>query len=392
MRYGVPKLALLLLVLAAPAAQAQLWRGPAAVEVRVEDRGAPVPGARLRLQFTGVDPMDGPPVVETDPRGRANVSGLAEGSWRVEVSREGFMTYLAEIEVRQGGKPEVVQATQVKVEGASRTLDVRVARGRPEPEARAAEARPAAPVRETPPPARARQPEPEPAPRVVEAPPPPPRAEPAPAPRQPEVRPEPEPAREAPPAPRPPTPAPTPPATAPTMPPVPPVTQPAPTPQPAPAPAPSQPPSPPTDSLRLRTAKERTCVECQPGESSLSVERVIPPAGGPGCGAGVNSALRGGGANDAALPAGCDVLQITLPEGARYIGYRFEVQDGDESLDCPTGKDCPRGLGRWPVDPILIRAPQKAIVRAAFESGPADRERRAVFTVYFSTGPAPKRR
>ncbi|MFL6195109.1 MAG: carboxypeptidase-like regulatory domain-containing protein [Thermoanaerobaculia bacterium] len=351
MRYGVRKLALLLLMLAAPAAQAQLWRGPAAVEVRVEDRGAPVAGAELQLRFNGVDPKDGPPALATDSRGRANVSGLAPGSWQVEVRRDGFMTYLAEIEVRENGRLELVQATQLKVAGASRTLDVKISKGRPAPEARAAApVRETPPIRETPPPARET--------------PPPPRAEPAPAPR---VEPTPPP-REQPPAPAPQ-----------------PVTQPV-TPAPAP-PAQTVQPTPPAvaapsaDSILMRNAKDRTCVECQPGESSLSLERVIPPGGGPGCGGDLAVRLRG---TLSELPAGCDVLQITLPEGARYIGYRFEVQDGGESLDCPTAKDCPRGLGRWPADPIVIRGPQKAVVRAAFESGPADRERRAVFTVYFS--------
>jgi hypothetical protein len=365
MRFDTRTIALLLL-LAAPAALAQTWNGPAAVEVRVEDpKGLPVAGAEVRLQYTFVDPKDGPPPAVTDERGRATLGGLAEGSWILEVSREGFMTYLAEIGVRENGRPVVVQATQVKVPGALRTLEVQISKGRA--------VRPAAP------PAGARRPEPTPAPTPA----------PRPAPSQPEPRP-------APPAPAPSEPTPaapepvreeTPASPMPETPPV--VPEPAPEPVvPAPAPEPApvpEPAAPPAETVRLRTARDRTCFECQAGESALTVERVIPPGGG-SCGADLAARLAGGEV-PSDLPAGCHVLRIALPAGARYIGYQYEAaQGGGLNVLCPAGQECPGGAGRWPVNPVLVKAPTETVVLAPFESGTGGGERRAVFTVYFAGG------
>ena len=131
MRFNIRKLALLLL-LAAPAAHAQLWSGPGAVEVQAEDqKGHDLAGAQVRLVYTALNPKDGPPALETDSRGRANVGGLAEGAWHVEVSHDGFMTYMAEINVRKG-KPELVDATQFRVPGGGTSLmRVKISRGSP---------------------------------------------------------------------------------------------------------------------------------------------------------------------------------------------------------------------------------------------------------------------
>ena len=353
MRFNVRKLALLLL-LAAPAAQAQLWSGPGAVEVLAEDqKGHDLAGARVLLVYTALDPKDGPPAVETDSRGRANVGGLAEGAWHVEVSHDGFMTYMAEINVRKG-KPELVDATQFRVPGGGTSLmRVKISRG----SATAPPARASAPT-----------PRPDPSPAPVPAPPAarpqPSRPEPVAPPAQPAPRPQVQPAPE---PPRPATPAPQPPA------PTPPAAVPAP---PSAAPA--------ADAVRVRTAKDRSCVECQPGETAVSTERVIPPGGGPGCGD-IAARLKGGEV-PSGLPASCNVLRITLPAGTRYTAYRYEVQDGNDYLDCATGQGCPNNTGRWPIDPVLIRNPQGTIILAPFESGPAERERRAVLTVYFTAG------
>jgi hypothetical protein len=342
-QFDVRKVAFLLLLLAVPAAEAQLWSGPAAVEVRVEgQRGLPVAGARVQLLSTTVEPEAGPPPAVTDSRGRAVVSGLAPGSWKLEVSQEGYMTYLAEITVSEKNRPKVGLATQVNVPGALRTLRVDISRGRSEPQA-------------------ARAPREQPAPAPAPAPP-------APAPR-----------RETPPPPRPePVAPPSPPPAAPAAP------VPAPEPEPALTPAPPPPAPLAADSVRMRSFEDRTCVECQPGESSLSTERVIPPGGGSGCGD-VASRLQGGDV-PSGLPAGCHVLRIAVPAGARYLGYRFEVQDGGAALDCLAGQDCPGNTGRWPGNPVLVRGAGGTVVLAPFEAGPADRERRAVLTVYFTTG------
>jgi hypothetical protein len=378
-RFNVHKLALLLL-LAAPAAHAQLWKGSSAVEVRAEDqKGHDLAGAQVKVEYTSQMPNDGPPAVETDARGHANVSGLADGAWHVEVSHDGFMTYMVDIHVRQGGRPEIGDATQYRVpNGGTNLMKVRITHGTPAP----APSRAAAPVRPaTPPPAAApAAPAPMATPKQAPAPveavhAPTPQPTPAPVPR-PRVEPTPEPT----PPPVPVIPRPIAPPPAPTPAPV----APPPAPVPAPAPLATAPVQAP-DSVRLRTAEDRTCVECQPGESALSTERVIPPGGGAGCGGDIATKLKGGTVPDG-LPAGCSVLRIALPAGARYTAYRYEVQDGPNSLDCPTAQDCPNGAGRWPMDPVLLRRSSGTIILAPFESGPAGRERRAVLTVYFTAG------
>jgi hypothetical protein len=149
--------------------------------------------------------------------------------------------------------------------------------------------------------------------------------------------------------------------------------------------------TPPADPVRLRTSKDRTCFECPPGESALSTERVVPPGGGSGCGTDIAAQLQNGEV-PSNLPAGCHVLRIALPAGTRYTGYRFEVQAGGDSLDCLAGQNCPQGTGRWPMNPVLLRKPEGTVVLAPFEAGPAERERRAVFTAYFTTGMAKRPR
>ena len=408
MRFDLRKIVPLLL-LTPVAAYAQLWSGPAAVEVRVEDqKGLPVAGAQLVLQYNALDPKDGPEAALTDVRGKAAVGGLAEGSWHLEVSHDGFMTYLAEITVREKGRIVLEEAAQFNVVGATRTMKVQISRGRSVPVPRA----PAVAVKplESPPPA----PVVPAAPRRENPPIPlPPREEPiaptapAPVPEKSAPSPAPEPPREKPappPAPAPvvPTAPPTPrpenppasepirePAAAPPAPPqVKPVTPPAPPPA---APAPSPPVARPADPVRLRTSQDRTCFECPPGESALSTERVVPPGGGSGCGTDIAAQLANGEV-PSGLPADCHVLRIALPAGTRYTGYRYEVQAGGDSLDCLAGQSCPQSTGRWPINPVLIRKPIGTVVLAPFEAGPAERERRAVFTAYFTTGSAKRPR
>ncbi|HYX23519.1 MAG TPA: carboxypeptidase-like regulatory domain-containing protein [Thermoanaerobaculia bacterium] len=385
-RFDVRKIAILLL-LAAPAAQAQPWHGPAALEVRVEDqKGLPVGGAQVQLQYTAVPPADGPAPVLTDARGRATVGGLAEGAWRLSVSHDGFMTYQVEVNVRGGGRPALTGATQIKVSGSLRTMEVQVSRGRSVPSTSPASPAPSrvTPVRPVEP---APRQEPTPAPAPAPSPP-------APAPAvQPQETPA-TPPRPAPPVPAPaPTPKPMPPpAPAPKPQPVPPPA-PAPTPKPVPPPAPTPPAAAPETpppaappAERLRTSKERNCVECQPGESALSLEWTVSPGGGAGgCGADIAKRLAGGDV-PAELATGCHVLRIALPAGVRYTAYRYEVLVADDSLDCPTGKDCPRNMGRWPMDPVLVRGTQGTVILAPFEPGPSQAERRAVLTVYFTAG------
>jgi hypothetical protein len=358
----------ILFLLAASQAQAQPWSGPAAVEVRVEDqKGLPVTGAQVQLQYTTLNPLDGPAAVLTDARGHATIGGLAEGPWRLAVSHDGFMTYQVEVNVREGGRPATSGATQIKVSGSLRTMEVQISRARSAP----ASPRPARVPSPAPAPAPVRPVQTEPAPRPEPAPTPAPTPKPVPPPA---------------PAPKP-APAPTPkPVPQPTPAPVP--TPPAPS-QPAPQPPLAPTPAPPPPAERLLTSKDRNCVECQSGETALSLEWTVSPGAAAGCPADVAKGLAAGNV-PAELAAGCHVLRIALPANAHYTAYRYEVQIAGDSVDCPTGKDCPRNLGRWPMDPVLSRGAQGTVVLAPFEPGPSAAERRAVLTVYFSEGKRPR--
>ena len=77
---------------------------------------------------------------------------------------------------------------------------------------------------------------------------------------------------------------------------------------------------------------------------------------------------------------------VNSPQARTAHQKLVEVQIAGDSVDCPTGKDCPRNLGRWPMDPVLSRGAQGTIILAPFEPGPSQAERRAVLTVYFSEG------
>lgn len=420
-----PRIAALLILLACAfvsAAQAQIWQGPASLEIKAEGKGS-LAGATVELVYLALDPPGGPPPVALDSRGRVVVNGLAEGMWRVSVSREGFMTFQAEVDVRRDEKPELVATFQQNVPGAVNMMKVKIARAKPTgpsalppppqiaerpaprpaapPPAPTPAPTPAAPPQErpvTPPPAP--QPEPESAPQVtpeptpqappvnerpvtpmpapetpqpVQTPPPAPAPAPAPMPAPPEI--EDEPVAEVDPAVEPVPPQPVPPSRVP-PPPAPPV-------QTAPAPAQPAPPAPAAPgggSVLRRSYADRTCYECKPGEASLSVEQVV--SAGVGCGPVVSELLAHSG-DPAGLPEGCAVLRLTLPSEARYTGYRYELQERGGSVDCLAGRDCPGG-GRWPVDPALVKAASGTTVSAAFENPGTGNNRRAILTVYYT--------
>ncbi|HYU32179.1 MAG TPA: carboxypeptidase-like regulatory domain-containing protein [Thermoanaerobaculia bacterium] len=335
----------------ASAARAQIWQGPASLEIRADAKGASVAGASVELLYLALDPPAGPPPVALDSHGRAVINGLAEGKWRVSVSHEGFMTYQAEVDVRRDDKPELVDTFQQNVPGAVHMMKVKIAR-----------AKPSGPAPLPPPPQIAEHPRPpaEPVPPAEEAPAPAP--QPAPAPVQPVPQP-------SPPAPERPAPS----APAPTV------------PSPAPAqpvqPAPPAPPA-PGGSVLHRTFADRTCYECKAGEESLSVEQVV--SAGAGCGAGFRELLAQSG-EPAGVPEGCAILRLSLPPGSRYTGYRYEIQERSGSVDCLAGRDCPGG-GRWPADPALVRSAAGTSISAAFENPGSGSDRRAVLTIYYTAG------
>ena len=190
---------LLLLCLAPSATLAQVWTGPAGIEVQVSSKGKAVAGAKVQLRYR--EAPTGSLAVLTDSRGRAALVNLAPGAWNVEVSHPDYLSYVAAVTLEAGRKASettsFLQATgtgrlsirvkYVRASGPIGTpLDV------PPPAPRPAEPIPA-PTTTAPPPA----PEPEPEPVELREPDipaptaPPPAAEPEPAP---EPEPEPEPA------------------------------------------------------------------------------------------------------------------------------------------------------------------------------------------------------
>jgi hypothetical protein len=450
------KSVLLIAALLLPAlALGQDWRGPAALEVRVEDaKGRNLAGAEVLLVYLSPDGGGQLPSVLTDANGHADIGGLAAGRWSVEVRHAGQMSYRAEIALPADGKPVVQSASHVMAPGATTTMKVKFSRGRggvsvasppraaapvsplppvlpAEPAPAAAPAPAKAPVKELPP-----GPMPAPLPAPVAAPAPekapvkelPPVPTPAPA-RAPvkEVPPAPVPAV-APTAPPgvaqapakapvkevpavavvPPTAAPSPVVQPPVMPaqPTPPPVAPLPakTPQAA-TPAAAVPPAPPVPSSPTAVPppvapqaaaapvaaapaaqRARLCVECPPGESASWGEAEIPGGAASGCPADLAARLKS--VDLSAIPAlsgdlgaGCRVLAVELPAGARFTGFRYEAQSAGLAADCLPGRGCPSGGCRFPNEPVLRQDGKRTVLLVAFESTAADL-RRAVVAGY----------
>ncbi|MEO8195193.1 MAG: carboxypeptidase-like regulatory domain-containing protein [Thermoanaerobaculia bacterium] len=426
---------LLLAALVLPAAAgAQDWRGPAAIEVQVEDaKGRNLAGAEVLLVYLSPDGGGSLPSVLTDTSGKANIGGLAAGRWSAEIRHAGHMSYRAELALSADGKPVVQSASHLMAPGATATMKVKFVRGRggaPAPAAAIEEA----PVNENPPaasvaPARAPVPAvarvkapveeiPAPAPAPV-APAPatvpataieeapvkemPPAAAVAPAPalvpaspaakapvkdvppmvQPPAVPAQPSPAAPAPSPARTPPPATPPPAAPPAAPPTALAAAPAVAPVDVVPAAPSAPPAAPA------AARPRLCVECPAGESAEWGEAAIPGGAAAGCPADLAEKLKSVelgavaqlSADLAAAGAGCRVIAVELPAGARFTGYRYEAQSAGVAADCLPGRGCPAGDCRFPADPVLRQVGNKTVLLVPFESTAADL-RRAVVAGY----------
>ncbi len=399
-------------------ASAQVWTGPAGLEVRVDDeRGRAVEGAEVVLSYG--DQTERPAPVLTDPRGRAAIGGLAGGLWSVEVRHQGHMTFRATFLLVADKKPTIESAAQHNVPGAVAPMRVRLDRAKSAPPARPM-------IQSVAPPPSEPVPTPTPAPpppRSIATPAPPPPSQPVPTPT-----PAPPPPRStATPAPPPPsepvatpTPAPPPPRSAATPAPPPP-SEPVATPTPAPppprsaatpappppsepvatlAPAPPPPrsastpaPPPPAPSAPLvppaqMPPVQRTCYECSPGEQALFTEVRLSTSGG--CGEELRSLLAGAARAEVEsflgrpLPAGCSVLRVDVPKGMRYLGFRYEAgAPGARSADCFPDRPCSAGGCRFVGDPILRRDGESTTVLVIFEvDGPEPRT--GGLSVYYS--------
>jgi len=384
--------ALPLVPFAAPPIGAQGWTGNAAFEVRVEDRrGKAVEGAIVALSHLEPFAAGGPAPLITDGRGRLQIGGLAPGSWSIEVRKEGFMSFRAEIVLQFNTRPEIVQATQHNVAGATGTMKVELEKLRSGPAAKPAIVRmPDTPIEAPPAPAekaaserpkrtpRAARPTPQPTPKPVSEPAPKPTpVEPAPKPAQqpapapvaqsPAVTSAPEPSVAAGPAPKA-------------------VQESAPAPVAAPpvaAPAPA--PAPPAAAT---APAERPCFECRPGESAIFIESEVGATDGGACPVDLAERLRStplgelGGVAES-LPGGCTVMRIDLPRSARYVGFRYEATTpgAPHSVDCFARQSCPGGGHGFPLEPIVRSEGEATVVFALFQS---NAPRRAGFTVYWA--------
>ena len=209
----------------------------------------------------------------------------------------------------------------------------------------------------------------------------------------------------------------------------------APAPAPAPAAAPDAAPRIPSIQARPVLFTGGACPECKPGEWALIVERRAaasaaaaaaagPTAGGDAssCGAeredtarrlanevlvpaGAAAAVFAGPAADAygnGLPAtvattlpgdladslrprdgACQDVIGVLPQGARFIGFRYEAEDAGGKGDCFGEEPCAIGQARWTTNPRIERTATVTVIHASFLNESASAERRARMTLYF---------
>jgi len=138
----------------------------------------------------------------------------------------------------------------------------------------------------------------------------------------------------------------------------------------------------------LPTARPRVCVECPPGESAAWGEATISTGSTEGCPGDLAARLAAVPLEEvdelaASIGGGCRVVQVALPAGARYTGFRFEAQSASVTADCLPGRECPSGGCRFPFAPVVRRAGQRTVLLAAFAS--AVREPRRALVVGYST-------
>lgn len=163
-RISVAFVGITLLFSLASASRAQVWAGPAGIEIEVTSKGKPVVGARVLLRYR--EAPKGSFAVLTDSKGRAAVVNLAPGAWNIEVSHEDYLSYVAAVTLEPGKKASettsFLQATgsgreaiRIKYQKASGPIGTPVEA--PPAAPRAADPIPAPAPRVTPP-----EPEPEP--------------------------------------------------------------------------------------------------------------------------------------------------------------------------------------------------------------------------------------
>ena len=102
---------LLLLLLAGLPVFAQEWAGRGRLHGEIKDeQGRPVDGAQvwLRKGDASIDPSnpgEGPKPVTSNKNGKWSILGLAQGSWRVLILKEGFLPSEGNVKVNESGPP-----------------------------------------------------------------------------------------------------------------------------------------------------------------------------------------------------------------------------------------------------------------------------------------------
>jgi tetratricopeptide (TPR) repeat protein len=87
-----------LLLVAGTALHAQAWSGRARLQGQVNDpSGKPVDGAKITLRLKDA----GPAPLSTNKQGKWSILGLADGTWRVTIEKEGYVTSEGQVKVSE---------------------------------------------------------------------------------------------------------------------------------------------------------------------------------------------------------------------------------------------------------------------------------------------------
>lgn len=169
--------------------------------------------------------------------------------------------------------------------------------------------------------------------------------------------------------------------------------------EPTPSPAPSWDPA-----NFVRAAGAGGCYDCKPGEWSVAIEVRAGPVNGVGC---APAAERGASFVDAvgeldlsahAGPAvtpgaawaapisgtgSCVLAAVSIPAGARFLGYAFSARDAAGSGSCLPGQECGIGEARWDGDPRPLNVGGAKVFWAVFENSSGN-ERWGELKVWFA--------
>ncbi|MES1245269.1 MAG: tetratricopeptide repeat protein [Acidobacteriota bacterium] len=102
-------------------ASAQSWAGRGRMQGEIKDeQGKPVEGAQVwfRMGENPIDPSnpgDGPKPITTTKYGKWSILGLAQGTWRVLIIKDGYLASEGQVKVLEGGAPPPPIVTTLKI-------------------------------------------------------------------------------------------------------------------------------------------------------------------------------------------------------------------------------------------------------------------------------------